>query len=66
MATRPSSAISEHDVAVLREPVKWAAGTTGAVVRVYDDTLLVEITGTGGDTVDTIQVRVSGLHIKQP
>lgn len=32
-------AISEHDVAVLREPAgKWATGTTGAVVSVYDDT----------------------------
>lgn len=63
--TTVKHAISEHDVVVLREPVgAWPAGTTGAVVSVYDDTLLVEITGPGGKTLDTIQVRVSGLDVK--
>ncbi len=58
--------ISEHDVVVLREPIgRWPAGTTGAVVSVYDDTLLIEITGTAGETVDTIQVRASRLDVKQ-
>jgi hypothetical protein len=59
-------AISEHDVVVLREPVDaWPAGTTGAVVSAYDDTLLVEITGPGGKTVDTIQVRAGKLDVKR-
>jgi hypothetical protein len=58
-------AISEHDVVVLREPVgAWPAGTTGAVVSVYDGTMLVEITGPGGKTVDTIQVPVERLSLK--
>lgn len=61
---RPTT--SEHDVVVLREPVgKWPAGTIGAVVSVYDDSLLIEITGTGGETLDTIQVRASGLDVKE-
>jgi hypothetical protein len=42
---------------MLREPVgTWPAGTTGGVICVYDDTLLVEITGPNGKTVDTLQV----------
>jgi predicted dinucleotide-binding enzyme len=50
-------AISEHDVVVLRLPVgAWPAGTTGSVISAYDDTLLVEITGPGGKTLDTVQV----------
>ena len=58
-------AISEHDVVMLREPVgAWPAGTTGAVISVYDDTLLVEITGPGGKTLDTIQVLAAHLAIK--
>lgn len=58
-------AISEHDVVLLREPVgEWPAGTTGAVISVYDDMLLVEITGLGGKSLDTIQVPVSGLAVK--
>jgi hypothetical protein len=60
-------AISEHDVVVSREPVgTWPAGTTGAVIGVYDDTLLVEITGPGGKTVDTIQVPTGQLDAKRP
>ncbi len=58
-------AISEHDVVLLREPVGgWPAGTTGAVISVYDDTLLVEVTGSGGETLDTIQVPVARLDLK--
>lgn len=58
-------AISEHDVVVLREPVgAWPAGTTGAVISVYEDTLLVEITGADGKTLDTIQVPAAQLAIK--
>lgn len=58
-------AISEHDVVVLREPVgAWPAGTTGAVVSTYDNTLLVEITGPGGKTLDTIQVPAAQLALK--
>jgi hypothetical protein len=45
-------AIREHDVVVLREPVgESPAGSTGAVISVYDDTLLVEIIGPGGKTL---------------
>lgn len=59
-------AISEHDVVVLREPAgAWPAGTTGAVVSTYDDTLLVEITGPAGKTLDTIQVPADHLTLKQ-
>jgi hypothetical protein len=58
-------AISEHDVVILREPVgAWPAGTTGAVISVYDNTLLVEITGPGGKTLDTIQVPAAALDVK--
>jgi len=57
--------ISEHDVVVLREPVgAWPAGTSGAVVSVYGETVLVEITGPGGKTVDTIQVPTARLDVK--
>ncbi len=59
-------AISEHDVVVLREPVgSWPAGTAGAVISVYDGSLLVEITGTEGKTLDTIQVPAEGLDAKR-
>ena len=58
-------AISEHDVVVLRESVgAWPAGTTGAVISAYDDTLLVEITGPGGKTLDTIQAPAARLDVK--
>ncbi len=57
--------IAEHDVVLLREPVSgWPAGTEGAVISVYDDTLLVEITGSAGETRDTIQVPASRLEVK--
>jgi hypothetical protein len=59
-------AISEHDVVVLREPVgAWPAGTTGAVVSVYDGPVLVEIAGPGGKTMDTIQVPAELLKPKR-
>jgi hypothetical protein len=59
-------AISEHDVVVLRESVgAWPAGTTGAVISVYDDMLLVEITGPDGKTLDTIQVSAARLGVKR-
>lgn len=59
-------AISEHDVVVLREPVgAWPAGTTGAVISVYDHVLLVEIVGPGGKTLDTIQVAPAVTEIKR-
>jgi hypothetical protein len=58
-------AISEHDVVVLREPVgAWPAGTTGAVISAYDDTLLVEITDPSGKTLDTIHVPAAQLDVK--
>ncbi len=58
-------AISEHDVVVLRKPVgAWPAGTTGAVISVYDETMLVEITEPGGKTMDTIQVPATRLDVK--
>jgi hypothetical protein len=64
---RTKRAISEHDVVVLRASVgAWPAGTAGAVVSAYDDTLLVEITGPGGKTLDTIQVPAAQLALKQP
>lgn len=60
-------AISEHDVVVLREPVgTWPAGTAGAVISVYGDTMPVEITGPGGKTVNTIQVPAGQLNVKRP
>jgi hypothetical protein len=59
-------AISEHDVVVLRKRVgTWPAGTSGAVVSVYDGVLLVEITGPGGKTLDTIQVPAECLDVQQ-
>jgi hypothetical protein len=59
-------AIAEHDVVVLREPVgTWPAGTTGAVISAYDDTMLVEITGPGGRTLDTVQVPTERLDRKR-
>ncbi len=59
-------AISEHDVVVLRASVgAWPAGSTGAVVGVYDGTMLVEVTGPGGKTLDTIQVPAERLDVKQ-
>lgn len=58
--------ISEHDVVVLREPVgAWPAGTTGAVISVHDDIVLVEISGPGGKTLDTIQVPAAQLDLKR-
>jgi hypothetical protein len=58
--------ISEHDVVLLRGPVgAWPAGTTGAVVSVYDDTVLVEITDAGGKARDTIQVPAAQLTVKR-
>jgi hypothetical protein len=58
-------AISEHDVVTLREPVgAWPAGTIGAVISVYDDAFLVEITGPGGKTLDTIRVGPGQLDFK--
>jgi exonuclease VII small subunit len=57
--------ISEHDVVVLRQPVgAWPAGTTGAVISDYGDTLLVEITGPGGKTLDMIQATLAQLKIR--
>jgi hypothetical protein len=59
-------AIFEHDVVVLRERVgAWPAGTTGAVISVYDDTVLVEIAGPGGKTLDAIQVPIGRLDVKR-
>jgi hypothetical protein len=59
-------AISEHDTVCLREPVGgWATGTSGAVVSVYDDAALVEITDSDGKTLDTIQVPAALLDIKR-
>lgn len=59
-------AISEHDVVTLREPVgTWPAGTVGAVISTYGSTMLVEITGPGGKTLDTIQVPADRLDAKR-
>jgi hypothetical protein len=50
----------------LRQSVgTWPAGTVGAVVGVYDDVLLVEITGPGGKTAGTIQVPARQLDLKR-
>ena len=65
--TSVKHAISEHDVVELRECVSgWPAGTIGTVVSVYDGVLLVEITGPGGKTLDTIQVSTTLLAHKYP
>jgi hypothetical protein len=58
--------IAEHDVVVLRDQVgTWPAGTVGAVISAYDNTMLVEITGPGGKTLDTIQVPADRLDAKR-
>ena len=57
-------AISEHDSVVLLEPAgSWPAGTSGAVISVYDDAVLVEIVGPDGATLDMISVRAQRLHV---
>lgn len=59
-------ATSEHDVVVLRTAVGvWPAGTVGAVISAYDGTMLVEIAGPGGKTLDTIQVPADRLDVKR-
>jgi hypothetical protein len=59
-------AISEHDVVVLRDPVgEWPSGTTGAVISVYGDVVLVDIADPGGKTLDAVQVPVSQLEVKR-
>lgn len=59
-------AVFEHDVVVLRESVgAWPAGTTGAVISVYDGVLLVEITDSGGKTLDTIQVSTGQFEVQR-
>jgi hypothetical protein len=64
--TTVKHAISEHDVVILREPVgTWPAGTVGAVISAYGATMLVEITGPGGKTLDTIQVSADRLDAKR-
>lgn len=64
--TTVKHAISEHDVVVLRESVgTWPAGTVGAVISAYGSTMLVEITGPGGKTLDTIQVPADRLAVKR-
>jgi len=58
-------AISEHDTVVLREPNGvWPAGTSGAVISIYDDAVLVEIVGPGGATLDTIPVAAERLDVR--
>jgi hypothetical protein len=58
-------AISEHDVVVLRDPVGvWPSGTAGAVISLYGDVALVEITDPGGKTLDAVQVQASKLEVK--
>ncbi len=57
-------AISEHDTVVLQEPVGgWPAGTSGVVISIYDDAVLVEIAGPGGETLDTVSVAAERLQI---
>lgn len=57
-------AISEHYTVVLRQPVgTWPAGTCGAVISVYDEAVLVEIVGPGGETLDTVSVPAQRLRI---
>lgn len=58
-------AISEHDLVLRKRVGAWPAGTTGAAISVYDDTVLVEITDRGGKTLDTIQVPAIRLSIKR-
>lgn len=67
LATTTKHAISEHDVLVLRAPVgTWPECTTGAAVSIYDGTLLVEIPGPCGKTLDTIQVPAAQVAVKRP
>ena len=57
--------IVEHDVVVLRETVgSWPAGTTGTVVSLQGDALLVEIADDDGKTLDILPVPSDRLGIK--
>lgn len=59
-------AISQHDVVILRKPVgSCPAGTSGAVVSVYDDSVLVEVADDDGKTLDAIQVPATGRGVKR-
>jgi hypothetical protein len=59
-------AIREHDVVILRDAIgAWPAGTTGAVISLYDQTVLIEIADPDGHTLDTIQAPSARLEIKQ-
>jgi hypothetical protein len=40
-----------------------ASGTSGAVISVYDDAVLVEIIGPGGETRDTISTPAERVRI---
>jgi hypothetical protein len=59
-------AISEHDAVVLRNAVgAWPSGTACTVISVYGEVVLVEITDTGGRTLEEVQVPVSQLEVKR-
>jgi hypothetical protein len=52
---------------VLAELLKHASWAEQSVrLFHYDDTLLVEITGPGGKTLDTIQVPAAQLALRKP
>jgi hypothetical protein len=64
--TTVRNTISEHDVVVLRETVgRWAAGTSSAVISVYDGAVLLEIVGSGGETLGVMTVPAHRLDVRK-
>ncbi|MGH3500384.1 MAG: DUF4926 domain-containing protein [Nocardioidaceae bacterium] len=59
------STVRELDAVALRRPLgRWAAGTTGAVVEVFDEeAALVELVGPDGCTVEMLTVPLHDLTV---
>lgn len=62
----PISAVREHDVVRLLEPLRnWPAGTVGTVVGDHGAVLLLEIANERGETLDFVQVPIAQLELKR-
>lgn len=59
------STVRELDAVALRRPLgRWVAGTTGAVVELFDDAAaLVEFVGPDGRTLDMLTVPLDALTV---
>lgn len=59
------STVRELDAVALRRPYgRWVAGTTGAVVELFDDeAALVEFVGPDGATLDMLTVPLDDLAL---